>query len=645
MSKSIISHSGFFSISDSLGDFSKPNHGFFGWDTRFISDLKLKINEQRPIPLNARNIAPWRLTLWIKAGNSIFLRKKSIEEDGSLVESIFYPSFNMKSVDLILLFNVGFESIFEVRGARPLARRIEFLKRGNSGIYRYVGIDGLTRILEVKVSEDNFEKNMVKTCLKPGDELSVRFSPRISSIPEYAKIPARHSALIQAAKTDNSIINYVIYKSIIDMNMLTYHTVYGPIFLAGIPNFACVFGRDSILSALYTLPYYPEYALGTLKLLSKLQGKELNKDREEEPGKIPHEVRVDELSLAGKTVFSQYYGTVDATPLYVMLAGEYLRWTGDFKGLKDIAYNLRKAVEWILKKIDERGYITYTSKPGGLVNQGWKDSAEGVPYEDGAPVKNPVALVEVQGYAYAALKDASELADLIGMDENHLRARARSLLERLNKDFWIEELKFYALALDGDYKPSKALASNQGHLLYTDAALRKVELVNILFDNRLYSGWGIRTLSSEEAAYNPFSYHNGSVWPHDNAFIALGLSRQGFTEETAKLAMDLFEAGYLLEGFPELFSGLPRLDSSPCPVPIANKPQAWSAASTYAFISAFTALNIENGVVSASPVLPREVDYVKLRVKVYGNEGFLEFRRKGESIIVQASGDIKFELC
>ena len=642
MREPTVSHSGFFAVSDSSGDFSKKFHGFYGWDTRFLSQLTLEIEGYKPKPLSYVSLAPWRMIFWIERNGVIIARDRTIDEDGTLIESFSLPQ-GERDLKLSLSFKVDFESIFEVRGSRRLPRRIKHFNKENSITYTYSGVDGLTRVLKISLSKGSLQKDSISITLKPGEKAVVRFSPSLSRKPVYMKTPAPHTSLIQSIKTDSEIFSLVLDKSISDLSSLTYYTRYGPVFLAGIPYFACVFGRDSIISALYVLPYYPEYALSTLKLLGELQGRKFDTRKEEEPGKIPHEVRFDELSLAGITPFSTYYGTVDATPLYVILAREYLKWSGDRNGIKTVAPYLKKAVEWILDKIEENGFLTYSPRPGGLVNQGWKDSAEGVPYENGEPVKPPVALIEVQGYAYAALQGAAEMADILGLDVNYLKEEARSLYDRINRYFWMEDRGYYALALDGDGRKSSVLASNQGHLLFTTAASRKGEIVEKIFSPRLYSGWGIRTLAEGEKAYNPFSYHNGSVWPHDNAFISLGLSKRGFTVQASRLALDLFEAGYLLDGFPELFSGLSRSVGPPCPVSRANIPQAWSAASAYALVTSFLALEVEDSILRVSPVLPRGVGYVKLRVKAFGREGFLEVSGREERAEIRVSNSIKVE--
>ncbi len=634
MRKPLTAFSGFFVVSDIRGDFSEPSHGYYAWDTRYVSNLKLRVEEYDLSPLSYERISPWGLVFWLKAGRALISRERRVGEDGALRETVRYV-WGGDPLSFTLEFGVRFESIFEVRGGKPIRREIR-LERVNGGLrYVYRGIDGLTRTLEVKASGASLSNGVVKTRLEPNGSFSVILSPGFTGKVGYANPRPRQVALERRVRTDSFRINRVLDVSTLDLDLLTYHTSHGPVLLAGIPSFACIFGRDSILSALYLLPYYPEYALATLKTLGELQGRYFNPEREEEPGKIPHEVRVDELSLAGRTVFSLYYGSADATPLYVVLAGEYLKWTNDLEGIREVADNLRRAVEWMLGKVENEGYVTYSGGRRGLANQGWKDSAEGIPYEDGRPVEKPAAVVEIQGYAYRALEVAADIADVIGIDESRVRDAARTLYVRINREFWLEDRGYYALAIGGTGKKSRVLASNQGHLLLMGASDRSRELVRALFSEELYSGWGIRTLSCREVSYDPFSYHNGSIWPHDNAFIALGLAKQGFHEEVSRLVEDLFEAGYLLDGFPELFAGLPRKAGPPSPVPRANIPQAWSAASTYALITAFMGLDVRGGELFFSPCLPRDINYLKLKVKVLGEEVFVEAKRRDDAVEVR----------
>jgi len=406
--------------------------------------------------------------------------------------------------------------------------------------------------------------------------LHVRFIPEIEGSASEM-LAGKGRTVKNVVSTGSSTIDGIFERAVESINALTLFTRFGPVPLAGIPYFACPFGRDAIITSLFLLPYYPEYAKGTLRFFGRLQGKRTNPKNEEEPGKIPHEFRLGELAQSGKVPFAPYYGTVDATPLYVALAGEYLRRTGDTKLIEELRPNLTAAVEWVLKRLDADGYVTYV--PGILGNKGWKDSRDAIVDEKGTIPKPPIALVEVQGYAYWALKLAGEL-DLTDLDEKTLLSEAERLRKRFNRDFWLGS--HYALALDGEGRPLRVVSSNMGHLLLTGIAEHEEEIAGRLFQPDMLSRYGIRTLSAREKAYNPFSYHRGSVWPHDNALIALGLARIGRTDMAKTLMEAVLDAAKLLKEIPELYSGLNEL----VPVPRANSPQAWSAASVFAFITA-----------------------------------------------------------
>ncbi|RLF73446.1 aminotransferase, partial [Thermococci archaeon] len=463
---------------------------------------------------------------------------------------------------------------------------------GKEGEYSYSGKDKIRRNLKIKTNM-RIEKGLAfaEITLEPFKKeiLYLEFIPQISKEELGVFLTEKSLILSNVVSTNLTWLDRVFEGAIEDLIALTAYTNYGMVPFAGIPYYACPFGRDSIITSWFLLPYYPQYAEGTLRFFAKIQGKKFNPVNEEEPGKIPHEFRFGELSHSRKMPFAPYYGTVDATPLYVILAAEYLRWTGDRNLIEELKPNLTAAVEWILRRFEGgRGYIRY--KGGLLVNQGWKDSRDGIPTEEGTPTKPSIALVEVQGYAYKALMDAASL-NLTSLNPKMLEKEAKALKRRFNKDFWCNG--FYALALDGNNVPSKVVSSNMGHLLFTGIAEHQKEIADRLFKEDMFSGWGIRTLSSNEKAYNPFSYHNGSIWPHDNAVIALGLASIGEKEKAKALSEAIFKAAKFLPNskLPELYSGLES--EYPLLCPRANVPQAWSAASVFAFLTALLGLRVE----------------------------------------------------
>ncbi|ASJ16916.1 glycogen debranching protein [Thermococcus chitonophagus] len=467
------------------------------------------------------------------------------------------PSERSAKINPQIIIKPKFRDIFEVRGiATPLKRKIEVSERR----YTYRGVDGFERWFKLSMEGD------AEVRPKSFGEVKVRVTFETNLPIKMRKYKP---------KIKGRGLNGLLEKAITHISMLSVQVDGNPILLAGIPDYYCIFGRDSIISSLFLLPYAPEYAKGTLKVLARLQGKDVNEKTLEEPGKIPHEFRLGELSLSGKMPFSPYYGSIDATPLYIILAWEYFKATGNEKLIREIKCAILGAYEWILAKLKE-DFVQYEyANPFKPMNQGWKDSKEGVP---GA--KPPIALVEVQGYAYGALMG---VYNLLGIGE--AREKAKKLKRRFKREF--KGKKGYKLTPDSD-----VLASNQGHLLLTGIADDTDSVVKGLFSRELMTRWGIRTLGENEEAYDPFSYHNGSIWPHDNAIIALGLSRAGEKERADEIGKRVMDALCSLNKIPELYAGL----DSPVPFEVerANEPQAWAAAAIFAFIT----VAVENGKTS-----------------------------------------------
>ena len=609
---------GAFVLSDERGDMPAHYDGFYFLDTRFVRRARL---ETFPEPgfIGASSTFTRAVSHFSIDGRGVLVRKRMLDGLYSEELSIYNASGEPLSVEVLYTYEAPIEDIFQVRGfmgleeGEALSGR-DFYSRGRPGERRSLrvetnlerGGEGLKARLEIPPGEK--------------EELFIRFVP---------EVVGRTSALLSGGRfapknpvfTGSVALDGVFERAVENLGALTLSTVHGPVPLAGIPYFMCPFGRDAIITSLFLLPYYPEYAAGTLRLFASIQGRRNDPKSEEEPGKIPHEFRLGGLAQSGKVPFGPYYGTVDATPLYVALAGEYLRWSRDKGLIEGIRPNLTRAVEWILDKLRE-GYITYV--PGILGNKGWKDSKDAIVDEEGKPAKPPIALVEVQGYAYWALKLAGEL-ELTELDSRMLLREAEKLRERFNRDFWVDD--YYALALDGNGKALRVVSSNMGHLLLTGIAEHEEELAERLFKADMLSRYGIRTLSAEEKAYNPFSYHRGSVWPHDNALIALGLAKIGRGDLAKELADRIFEAARLMpeKELPELYSGLDEL----VPVPRANSPQAWSAASIFAFVTASLGMEVHDELT----VRPAEGVNFLVRSVAFG----------GRRYLIRANGGIEVE--
>jgi glycogen debranching enzyme len=432
-------------------------------------------------------------------------------------------------------------------------------------------------------------------------------------------------AQVARVETDNAAFNGLVARSLADLDMLITRTPDGPFPYAGVPWYVAPFGRDSLITAFQLLPYRPAVAAGTLRFLAARQGTTVDEFLDEEPGKILHEYRRGEMANCREIPFVPYYGTIDATPLFLMLLGEYARWTGDLGLVRELWPSARAALRWMRAHGDRDGdgYLEYEMRSRiGLGNQGWKDSEDAVSHADGRLARPPIALVEVQGYAYAALRSAADLVRVLGLDDDagRLEAEAQQLRKRFDRDFWMEEQRFCALALDGDKLRCEVVASNAGHCLWTGILTpdRAARVAERLLENDLFSGWGVRTLSSRERRYNPMSYHNGSVWPHDNAIAAAGLRRYGFAGGVSALMSALFDAARYFEHarIPELFCGFARQpDFGPIAYPVACAPQAWAAGAPLQMLTALVGLQPDaalNRLTCESPTLPPWLRFVEL---------------------------------
>jgi glycogen debranching enzyme len=384
-----------------------------------------------------------------------------------------------------------------------------------------------------------------------------------------------------------------------------------------------IFGRDSIITSLQAIPFMPDLARTTLMLLSEHQGARSDDFRDEEPGKILHELRRGEMAAFEERPHSPYFGAADSTPLFLILLAEYEQWTGDTQLVRELEFAARMALDWIDRYGDRDGdgYVEYErkNKDSGLENQCWKDSWDSIRHADGRLAKLPRATCEIQGYVYDAKVRCARLAGTVWGDpalEERLESQAADLKQRFNRDFWIEEGEFFALALDGDKKQVDSLTSNMGHLLWSGIVENdKIEAcVRHLLGKRLFSGWGVRTMAEGDAGYNPIGYHVGTVWPHDNSIIAWGLRRCGYREEAAKLALAMLEAATFFDGrLPEAFAGYPRpLTRWPVEYPTACSPQAWATATPLLLCRTLLGLEAVGGRLLVDPAMPEGIERIEL---------------------------------
>ncbi|MGQ0669187.1 MAG: amylo-alpha-1,6-glucosidase, partial [Actinomycetota bacterium] len=411
-------------------------------------------------------------------------------------------------------------------------------------------------------------------------------------------------------------LNHLYRQSVDDLTALLMNDPDGEgdlVVAAGLPWFMTLFGRDAILTALMVLPFDRDLARGILRTLARHQGEKEDEASEEQPGRILHEMRSGEVAaLGGRRV---YYGTVDATPLFVVLVAEARRWGLPQEQVHALLPHVRRALEWMRTygDPDGDGYLEYPGRlDRGLRNQGWKDSGDAIQFADGTLAKGPIALSEVQGYKYRALLEAADLLDTSGdeIEAELARREATTLAERFRRDFWLEDIGYPALALDGEKRRVDAVASNAGHLLWTGilSSEQEASVAERIVSPDLYSGWGLRTFSTANRGYRPVSYHLGSVWPHDSAIAAAGLARAGFVEEALTLAGGLLAASpHFSYRLPELFSGFPREPFGfPVGYPTTSSPQAWAAASSLLLLRVLMGIeaDLPTGRLSVRPVLP-----------------------------------------
>ena len=680
-----LKHDDTFVVLDSHGDIGASAggpDGLFHCDTRFLSRLEFLLNGLQPLLLGS-NVRDDNTLLTVDLTNPdmyvddhLTLPKDTLH----VVRTIFlwrdtaYQRLAIRNhgdrpVDLRLaiLFDSDFADLFEVRGMRRKHRGLlgRHVAEPAAAVLSYRGLDATLRqtLLSFDPPPDELTATMAsyRLDLAPKEARPLFFAVACGAPEPPAPLPVlramsalqRHRRAVSqdtaTVETSNDLFNEVLCRSMADLHMLMTHTPQGPYPYAGIPWYSTTFGRDGLITALQMLWLDPRVARGVLRRLAAYQAKTDDAASDAQVGKILHEMREGEMASLREVPFGLYYGSVDSTPLFVMLAGLYAERTGDDATFAALWPAIEAALAWIDGPGDRDGdgFVEYyRATEQGLANQGWKDSHDAIFHADGRLAEGPIALAEVQGYVYCAKLLAARCADRLGWTERalELRSEADLLAERFDARFWCGDIKTYALALDGNKDPCRVRTSNAGQVLFTGIAkpARATKVADDLLRPSFFSGWGIRTVADTEARYNPMSYHNGSIWPHDNALIALGLARYGLKRAVERLFEGMFDAASYMEmqRLPELFCGFRRSrGSGPTLYPVACAPQAWASATPFTLLEASLGLQfdpIANEIRLHNPRLPAFLDHVVLRnLQLKQSSVDLKVRRHANDVSVE----------
>jgi glycogen debranching enzyme len=685
----VLKYGRMFAVFDPYGDIRPSGlgeHGIYFGGTRFLSRLAVSLGGKPPLFLSSgvrsdnslftadlTNVDFLDEDTVLLARGTIHLARSKLLLGDTCYEQLRITNYAPIHVRLPVQihFAADFVDVFEVRGVKRTqhGERLPDILQNDRVKMRYRGADNVMRCTQMYCSPmptDLSGSHIVFDAdLQPRE--TAKFHVSISCADSMTASAPSHtfdSALtlavqdadeMQADKCSvqsaNDRFNAWFSRSLSDLNMMTIGNPEPDYPYAGVPWFSTVFGRDGIITALESLWLDSRIAKGVLEYLAVTQATSHIPDAEAEPGKIVHETREGEMAALGEVPFRRYYGSVDSTPLFIMLAGAYYERTADLALVRALWPNIERALSWIdnYGDLDGDGFVEYQRRSSkGLVQQGWKDSSDSVFHADGSLAEPPIALCEVQGYVYAAKKHAAVLARALGDSQKatSLDAEAEKLQRSFEQAFWCKDLSTYALALDSRKQPCRVRTSNAGHCLYTGVASpeRAKQVAEILLGPDFYSGWGVRTVSSEEKKYNPLSYHNGSVWPHDNALLAAGLSRYGLTREASSILAAIFEAStfFELNRLPELLCGLhKRNGEGPTLYPVACSPQAWSAAAPFLLLSASLglSLNAQQGCIELNrPSLPGSVPMVEIHGLRLGHAAVdLMFARKGDDVRVEVT--------
>lgn len=648
----VIKENDLFLLTDTKGNIPE-NHpyglGLYTKDTRFLSKLDIKINGEEPILLTSDAAENYKARILLtnphmeKNGNLILWRESvEIERTRFIYEEVLYETIKLKNYfpkpvefDLSIHFETDFADMFIVRGFQTGTTGKITKRKADlySFICEYSGADEVKRATSITwnkeakvVSEQgdvylsfklgHTEEETVTFTIEPqiGEKKRKEILPPETALQQLELSYRNWEESITKIETDFTPLKRLTDRGIADLRVLLTDLGFGHFPVAGLPWFGVPFGRDSLIAALQMLAFNPSVAKGTLLTLASEQGENLDPWRDEQPGKIMHEMRFGELANTNQIPFTPYYGTIDATPLFLLLISEYVKWTGDLELVKMLQSNIDAALNWIDQYGDRDGdlFVEYHQESSkGIANQGWKDSGDSIVHQTGEYARTPIALCEVQGYVYQAKVGMAEIYEKMDINEkaNELRKQATDLKARFNQDFWMEDKEYYAIALDEKKQQVGTVTSNPGHNLFSGILEEEKAraVTKKLVSPKMFSGYGIRTMGEGEAGYNPMSYHDGSIWPHDNSMILLGMSKLGHNEEALQVMGGLIDSseGFEYDRLPELFCGYDKSIGKPVKYPVACSPQAWAAGTPLVFVQSLLGLFPDslNNEVCLSPIL------------------------------------------
>ncbi|AZB42451.1 amylo-alpha-1,6-glucosidase [Bacillus sp. FJAT-42376] len=669
----VIKENDLFLLSEPNGDITGDHSyglGLYSKDTRFLSKLELTINGEKPVLLSSdgsdNRISKVLLTNpHMEDNGELILWRESVqvERERFIAEEVLYETITLKnyfpkavSFSIELAFEADFKDMFIVRGFQSghVGERAGQAINENAFSIHYEGADQISRSTVVswdKKPDDIQEHGLIAYHfdLEHGqeDSFTVKIQPLagngtkdiLSREEALEKLTLSYEEWQQSSttvKTDLVPLQNLLDRGMADLRVLMTDIGHGIFPVAGLPWFGVPFGRDSLIAALQMLAFNPEVAKGTLKTMASTQGTKVDPWRDEQPGKIMHEMRFGELANTNQIPFTPYYGTIDATPLYLILLTEYVKWTGDLKLAEELMDSVEQALLWIDEYGDRDGdlFVEYHQESSkGIANQGWKDSGDSIVHRNGDYAKTPIALAEVQGYVYQAKMGIADILDALDQKEKsaRLKEQAEALKQKFEKEFWMEDKQFYAIALDQNKKQVGTITSNPGHVLFSGIidSSRADKVADMLTSDKMFSGFGIRTMGEGEAGYNPMSYHDGSVWPHDNSMTLIGMSKLKQQKQAKKVMSGLIKAAdhFEYERLPELFCGYSSAVGKAVKYPVACSPQAWAAGTPLIFIQSILGLFPDslNKRISLSPDLLEEMNELQVSGISIGN-GILSVR-------------------